>query len=255
MIRSTILVAILAILAGCGDSPPPDPVASVPVVASDPTPERPPAAPGLKNLDAAIAEAGREPAPTPDGGTFPFPDDAGGKALAKSLAPAALPPLPAAGPGGPRPRGLPSLTDPTAPLPTATPTPPRWPLPAGKPVRPVPLPDRVPADLGKKVPDLPPRGDLPVGPLTRTEGPDMSRPADLPILSSKPVPDRAPLTDPTGEFTAQSVISLVLPLRTGSTLFIPINLPDPFEHAADARPRTPVVEDPNRVLGDVPRPK
>jgi hypothetical protein len=87
------------------------------------------------------------------------------------------------------------------------------------------------------------------------EGRDPSKPAELPLLSSKPVPDRASLADPTVEFTARSVISIVLPLRADPAGFVRINLPDPFEHAAAAKPRTTVPEDPNRSLGSPPPPK
>jgi hypothetical protein len=45
------------------------------------------------------------------------------------------------------------------------------------------------------------------------------------------------------------VISAMLPLRIDPTGFIRINLPDPFENADAAKPRTPIVEDPNRALG------
>jgi hypothetical protein len=89
----------------------------------------------------------------------------------------------------------------------------------------------------------------------RRDGRDVSKPADLPILSNRPVPDRAPLTDPTLEFTARSVISVSLPLRSVQVGFLRIALPDPFEHAEAARPRTPVVENPNRSLGNPPPPR
>jgi len=74
-------------------------------------------------------------------------------------------------------------------------------------------------------------------------------------LSSRPAADRAPLSDPTVEFTARSVVSSSLPLRTLPVGFLRIPLPDPFEHADAARPRTPVVEDPNRALGSPPPPR
>jgi hypothetical protein len=113
----------------------------------------------------------------------------------------------------------------------------------------------VPPDLGGLVPDVPPRADFQAGPGLRVEGRDPSQPAELPILSGKPVPDRAPLADPTVEFTARSVISALLPLRVDPAGFVRINLPDPFEHAAAATPRTTVMEDPNRSLGSSPPPK
>jgi hypothetical protein len=227
-------------------------VAVAPVTAEEQAPETPKAPGGLKPIDLNL---GKSEAPG-DGGTFPFPNDAGGKALAKSLAPASPKPMPAGSPTVRKERQLPPFLE--SPSPTGadvTGSLPRLPIAAAKVVRPSPLPDRVPSDLGGIVPQLPPRSDFPTGPLTRQESRDLSKPAELPILSTRPVPDRAPLADPTVEFTAQSVISQTLPLRTGPTGFIRINLPDPFEHADAARPRTPVVENPNRSLPSVPPPK
>jgi hypothetical protein len=240
------MIAAAVGLTSCGRSP--SPPATVVVV--DPSDSMKVADPG--------EVAKNDPAPLTDGGSFPFPDDAGGKALAKTLAPAAPAPapMPAAVPAAPRKRRLPAYLDlPTPPLPDAASSPPRLALPPTRQVRPIPLPDRVPLDLGGVVPDLPGRPDLPIGSLTRTESRDVSRPADLPVLSPKPVPDRAPLADPTAEFTAASVISPTLPLRTEPAGFIRINLPDPFENADSAKVRTPVVEDPNRVLASPPPPR
>jgi hypothetical protein len=187
--------------------------------------------------------------PVPAAGSFAFPDDAGGKALAKALPPAAPAPMPAAVPTSPRERTLPAYLDaPTPPPPVAASSPPRLALASLTPARPVPLPDRVPPDLGGGIPDLPPRPEVPTGSLTRTAGRDVSEPAELPPLSPKPVADRASLADPTAEFTAASAVSPTLPLRIEPTGFVRINLPDPFENAGSAKVRTPVPEDPNRVL-------
>lgn len=191
-----------------------------------------------------------------EGGTFPFPDDLGGKALAKTLTPVVPSSISAAPPAVPRGRKLPAFLDaPTPPLPDAANSPPRLGLAPIKEARPVPLSDRVPLDLGGVMPDLPTRAEITSGPLTRTEGRDVSKPADLPILSVKPIGDRASLADPTAEFTAGSVISPSLPLRTTPADFVRINLPDPFENIEAAKVRTPVAENPNRVLGNPPPPR
>jgi len=143
---------------------------------------------------------------------------------------------------------------PTAPLVGAGNLP-RLPLSAAREVRPVALAERVPPGLGSGYPRLPERSELPTGSLVKQEGRDVSKPTELPILSNRPVPDRAPLTDPTLEFTARSVISPNLPLRSVQVGFLRIPLPDPFENSDAARPRTPVVEDPNRSLGNPPPPR
>lgn len=229
-------IAAVVGLTSCGRSPAP-PATIVIDEPSDSMKVAEPVQPAAKND------------PPADGGTFAFPDDAGGKALAKTLPPSAAAPMPASVPVTPRERRLPAFLEaPTPPLPAAASSPPRLALAPLTPSRPVPLPDRVPLDLGGVIPDLPARREVPTGPLTRTEGRDMSKPAELPPLSPKPVADRASLADPTGEFTAASVVSPTLPLRTVPTGFVRINLPDPFENADSAKVRTPVVEDPNRVL-------
>jgi hypothetical protein len=235
--RFKFLVAAAAIgLASCGQSPAPPAVTVAPALVEP-------------KADLADPVAKNDSAPVPDGGTFRFPDDAGGKALTKMLTPAAPPPMPAAVPAAPRQRKLPAFLDtPTPPPPDAASSPPRLALPPIKDVRPVPLPEQVPTNLGSAIPDLPARPEIATGSLTRIPARDLSRPAELPILSPKPVADRAPLTDPTAEFTAASVISPSLPLRTEPAGFVRINLPDPFENAAAGKVRTPVVENPNRVL-------
>jgi hypothetical protein len=239
-------------VAGCHQSSPPA-VAVAPATVEEQSQETPKAPGGLKPLDLNL---GKSEAPIPDGGMFPFPDDAGGKALAKSLAPATPKPMPVGSPAARKERQLPPFLESPSPTgPDTTGRLPRLPNAAAKDVRPSPLPDRVPPDLGGLGPKLAPRSDFPTGPLARQESRDVSRPADLPILSSRPVPDRAPLADPTIEFTARSVISQTLPLRTLPTGFIRMNIPDPYEHAEAAKPRTPVVENPNRSLPSLPPPK
>ncbi|HKB04093.1 MAG TPA: hypothetical protein VKD90_17860 [Gemmataceae bacterium] len=235
-------------VAGCGQSPAP------PAVVAGPAESAAVPQPG-QQVDEPVQEPGPAKADAvPDGGSFPFPDDAGGKALAKTLTPTA-PLSPRVAPAGPRERTPPDFLTAPAPAPVIPGPPPRLVVAARKEVRPTPLPERAPTDLGGPFPQLPPRAELPIGPGVRVPGRDPSIPPELPALSTKPVPDRAPLADPTTEFTARSVISVVLPLRLDPAVFVRINLPDPFEHAAAAKPRTPVAEDPNRSLGSAPPPR
>jgi hypothetical protein len=225
-------------------------------VVAGPVPE-PVAGPAPKDEPAPP----KKPAPAPaekvaDGGSFAFPDDRGGKLLAQALPPPAPPLRTPAALAVPTPRQLPdflgALSVPPIDSGRAVP---RLPLPPAKAMAPTPLPDRVPADFTRERPLLPERGEFATGPLTKEPGPDTSKPADLPLLSAKPVPDRASLADPTAEFTARSVISPTLPLRTEMAGFVRFNLPDPFEHSEAARPRLVVPEDPNRALGTVPPPR
>jgi hypothetical protein len=239
---------VAAAIAGCGRSPAPHAVVAGPVEAAEVTQAE-------QKTNEPVKEPGRATADAiPDGGSFPFPDDSGGKALAKTLTPAAPAPPPVA-PAGPRERTPPGfLTNPSS-TPVILAPPPRLAVAAPREVRPTPLPERAPAELGGHFSQLPPRAELPIGPGVRVPGRDPSIPPELPPLTTKPVPDRAPLADPTTEFTARSVISVVLPLRLDPAVFVRINLPDPFEHAPAARPRTPVVEEPNRSVGSPPPPR
>lgn len=233
-------------MAGCNQSPPPA-AAVAPVAVAE---EK--AAPVTKDLPPAERKTER----IADGGTFSFPDDAGGKALTKLVTPPVPAPMPSTVPVVPKERRLPAFLDAPAPLTfDATSAPPRLPLPDAKPARPTALPDRVPSDLGGLLPQLPPRGEFATGPLTRSDARNVSVLPELPPLSPRPVADRGPLTDPTIDFTARSVINPNLPLRTEPTGFVRINLPDPFEHVEAAKPRTPVAESPNRSLPNLPPPK
>src|SRR5262245_20640759 len=241
-----MLVGIATVMVGCSRSADQPPAEKV-VVFEGPSDSMKVDDPPAGNGDSA---------PPAERMQFPFPDDSGGKALAKTLAPVAPPPMPAAAPAASRERRLAPIHE--VPLPTrpaAVDSAPRLPIAAGKEMRPVPLPERVPQTLGGMIPDLPARSELPAGIIVRQQGPDISKPADLPILSARPIADRAPLADPTLDFTAQSVVSPSLPLRTTPAGFIRVTVPDPFEHADAAKPRTPVVEDPNRSLGNPPPPR
>lgn len=244
-----IPILLLVLAAGCGRAPAP------PAVVAGPAPE-----PVAEQVEPATQE---KPAPAPapaekvaDGGSFAFPDDGGGKLLAKTLPPTVPPLRSSFALAGPTPRRLPAFLDtPSVPSADAVVAVPRLPLPAAKEVRPTPLPDRVPTHFTPDRPTLPERGEFATGPLTKDAGPDVARPADVPVLSAKPVADRASLADPTTEFTARSVISPTLPLRTDPVGFLRFNLPDPFEHSEAARPRLVVPENPNRALGTIPPPR
>jgi hypothetical protein len=252
MTRHTAGALVLVVTLGCGKSePPPVPVVSVRVPGADvkATP-----LPGPKTEKEAAAPA--EKPVVADGGSFAFPADAGGKLLEKTLPPKSPAVLAEPVPAAPKPRKLPAFLDASAVPPAdATPAPPRLPMPGSKPAKPTALPDRVPGDFALNWPMLPERGEFATGPLTRQAGPDPAKPAELPVLSAKPVPDRASLADPTTEFTARSVISPTLPLRTEPAGFLKFNLPDPFENSAAARPQLVVPENPNRALGTIPPPR
>ena len=116
-------------LTSCNQSPAPPAVVAGPAIVAQDKPEPAAVEPAAKNDSI------------PDGGTFQFPDDTGGKALAKTLTPAIPPAMPAAAPAAPKERKLPAFLDaPTPPLPDAANSPPRLGLAPIKEARPVPLP-------------------------------------------------------------------------------------------------------------------
>ena len=248
-----LLFLSLTVAVGCGKSDPP----ATAVVAA-PAAEAVSAHPREIEFQEAEKPAPAEKPAAPviaDGGSFAFADDGGGKLLAKTLPPASPPTLTDPTPAAPKPRTLPGFLDaPSVPTDDPGPTVPRLPLPGSKTARPTALPDRVPTDLAPDRPSLPDRGDFATGPLTKQAGPDPAAPAEVPVLSAKPVPDRASLADPTTDFTARSVVSPTLPLRVQPAGFLKFNLPDPFEHSAAARPPV-AAEDPNRALGTIPPPR
>src|SRR5262249_35143701 len=137
------------------------------------------------------------------------------------------------------------IEQPEMPLPAATPEVPRVPVAsAATPVRPPPVPDE-PALTGNAHPPVPPqRPRLPGGALVRVPGPDLNRPVPLPILAPAQ-PDRAPLTDPSGEASLAAALAQPIPLRTTPAPFVRLNLPDPFENHHAVRLASPPEEDPN----------
>jgi hypothetical protein len=217
------------------------------VVAGEPAPAE---------ASKTAAEAKGEAAPKAiDGGTYRFPDDDAGKILARVLPPQPPAPLAPPPPAGPLERSLPGfIVDPALPSPVNALTPARAPQPPRVVPRPTALPERVPADLAQIEADKPERIELPVGALTRLETPDVKQPAALPVLA-RPSPDRASLEDPTTEFTAASIISDRLPLRTNAAPFVKVTVPDPFEYAGQVKIKVVVPEDPLTAIGNPPPPK
>lgn len=190
-----------------------------------------------------------------EGPAFRFPEDAGGKLLEKTLPPRS--PWKLSGPAatGALPRSVPVyIDDPRVPFASQPFTTPLLKVNSGTGPRPITLSERVPQDLAHAFPEVPTKLVMPEGGLTKVPTPDVRRPAELPILARQ-TPDRAPLTDPTTEFTNRSVIAETLPLRTTEAPFVKVNIPDPFENAETVRPRVPTPEDPAQSLGTPPTPR
>ena len=188
---------------------------------------------------AAQAEAAPAEEPPPPPATFEFADDTGGKILSRILPPSEPARMPADAKTGPlartRPTGLERPDVPTNPpvralpkLPPATRSSLRPHLPAEK----DPL-----AGIGNEV-AVPRRPELPESGLIRTPSRDVNLPIDLPI-QSRYTADRAPLDDPTAEFSLEKAISRPQPLRETPAPFVRINLPEPFENRASVKTALP----------------
>jgi hypothetical protein len=244
--RYLVIPALFAV--GCGKPPVSGGVTQGPSIAV--------ADQALEVKDAAQAKKETVAAPLAEGGVFQFTDDDGGKLLAKRLAPPAPAPI---GPPrvtlSPRDRQLPgSIANPEIPGALGSLAPPHLPLPSRIDFQPMPLPDRVPAEISQSVPSTPERIVFPVGSLAKNDTPDVKQPTALPILA-RPTPDRASLEDPTVEFTAQSIINNNLPLRSTTAPFVKVTLPDPFENVEAAKVKVALKDDPLTAVGNLPPPK
>ncbi|WP_020470680.1 hypothetical protein [Zavarzinella formosa] len=202
-------------------------------------------------------EAPKTPAePVEAAKSFAFPGDTGGKLLGDMLTPKAPATMPGRTVMSPRERVLPAFLDNASVLlPDAASNPQTLRLPNRREIQPMSLPEKVAPDFAPAVPSLPAMIVPEVGALHIQPMRDPTQPAELPILSNKPVPERASLADPTVEFTAQSVISLLLPLRETTVPFVKLTIPEPFEFAGQATLKVVPSEDPNRFLTPPPAPK
>ena len=253
MIRLSRLLLVAAFGCSNQDASPPAPV----VVADDKREADSPAAPPDVKPAAAKVEppvAPKTDPPAADASPVAFPADAAGKALAKILPPAPPARLTFDRTSGPAERKLPASLSPDYPLPDAPAVGVRRPLPARQGMGPSPAPERVPEGLAPLVPALPEAVVLPTGSSPRVSAPDSVGPAPLAPMARQH-PDRAPLGDPSAEFTIGSVINPTPPVRGEPAPFAKAAVPDPFENAPAVKDRTPAQEDPNKALGTVPPPK
>jgi hypothetical protein len=78
----------------------------------------------------------------------------------------------------------------------------------------------------------------PAGPKVRLPSVDVEQPIPLPILA-QPHKDRASLADPTLEASVAAALGALTLHRAAPVPFVPINLPDPFEHSEAVRLRYP----------------
>lgn len=164
-----------------------------------------------------------EPAPL-------FPEDAGGRLLAKLLPPREPDGLGSPHPGNLRPVAASiRMNPPDLPLPPSQSAMPRLPAPA----RTSPLRPRLVLEesLGgwTEMLVLPQQQSLPDAGRVRISSEDVKQPIPLPILT-QPVPDHASLEDPTADASTAAALAAPLPMRTSPAPFLKLSLPDPYEH-------------------------
>ncbi|MBI2808976.1 MAG: hypothetical protein HYX68_28670 [Planctomycetes bacterium] len=128
-----------------------------------------------------------------------------------------------------------------APLKPYAGLPARLPILPRKVVTPPPLRAGVPLAGFRDDTPLPAIIELPTQPLLRLPSRDASAPAPLPILA-QPKADRASLGDPSFEASVAVALKDLSPSRDEPVPFLPLNLPDPFEHLRYGQLRNPPEE-------------
>lgn len=223
MTRSAPL-ALLAFAAGCGgptDSP------------AGPVADGPPVVTVAVAVPIVTPVAAENPVKPPVPPVSASPDDLGGKAVGRALTPS-LPPAPGAPvTAKPKPRStdidrgevpLPKVTASAAPLPPRPTTVPRLSPPP------------------ENVPELARGGEvvrLPDSPGVRSPSPALPGATDVPP-TGRPLPDRAPLTDPTADLADLRVVRTPLPTPDVRPWFAKFATPDPFEFAAQLKGKLPL---------------
>jgi hypothetical protein len=105
---------------------------------------------------------------------------------------------------------------------------PRLPASKGRPLRPRLTLEESLDDVAALV-ALPQSLSLPAGERVRAPSPDVNQPLPLPVLA-RPVSDRAPVEDVTGEASAAAALAATMPQRTTPAPFLKLSVPDPYEH-------------------------
>lgn len=221
------------LVAGCGsqaDTPVPAPVQVVSV--TPPAPVAPPVVPPPVAVTQPVV--------------FALPDDLGGKAVSRAIEPT-VPPLPV-----PPPTAKPKVRISDAdrgelPMPpsgvTAVPLPPK----AVAPVKLSPPMESVPNALGAGAS----AADVRLAEGAGVRSPKVVNPGatDVP-LSGRPLPDRAPLADPTADISGGQVVKTPLTVPDVRPWFARFAVPDPFELAEHLKGKLPL----DGELGTAPAP-
>lgn len=242
MLRPILFAIVFAAIGCVRPSSEPDRGEAVVVAAPSaepviPVPEKSPSV-------AVQPEAAKPVEPPP---TFRYPPDLGGQALPRVVTPVG-PPLPATSRLGQAQlvRTPPAnVVDPQPPLGTAfKPSPVMLPRPAG--LKPAAPPEKVPLDVGNRAEAVPAKPVLPEAPGVAAKGSDVNEPPKLPP-QGRPQPDRASLDDPTADLGNAAIAGQSKTPLLAPSPFVKFGLPDPFELAAQVKPRVPPAAEPGQL--------
>jgi hypothetical protein len=242
MIRRSILVTLLAAL-GCSRPSEPSPDGAVEV--ASPAAENGAGPPTVgTSLPVSQPEVKKPDVPPP---TFAYPPDLGGQALPRVVTPAG-PPLPPTERLGQKPtvRNPPARVLNPDPATSKVYVPATVLLPRPTGLKPTAPAEKVPADLGAGAEAVPAKPVLPEGQGVTQKGPDVNDPPKLPPLG-RPLPDRAPLDDPTADAGNAAIAGQSKTPVLGPSPFVKFGLPDPFELAAQVKPRVPSAAEPGAL--------
>jgi hypothetical protein len=112
-----------------------------------------------------------------------------------------------------------------------------------KEVKPGAAPEGTPLASYRELPKAPKEVELPTQPLIRLPSLDGQTPLPIPILA-QPHQDRASLGDPALQASLDAALKRFTPARDRPVPFVPLNLPDPFEHIRAGQLRNPPEENP-----------
>jgi len=202
--------------------------------------QAPPAPPVAQNIPVvenkvSVPSAGVK---SPEGGSFAFPGDKGGKLLGDLLQPEDKSVNFFDSRPGPAPLGGKAVVGrPGVPAPAH-----RAETPHQAP-QPQPVPEEAPLEQYWAEAPMPETLPMAADGLLHWPSADINDPAPLPLLAQAQA-DRAPLTDPTTSASAAAALAATMPLRVTPAQFLCLILPDPFKHQQEVRLRNPVEEDP-----------
>jgi hypothetical protein len=129
----------------------------------------------------------------------------------------------------------------------------RLPNPPPKDVKPGAAPEGAPLVAFQDKTKVPKQPELPTKPLIRLPSLDVHTPLPIPILA-QPVKDRAPLGEPGFEASLDAALKRWTPTRDRPVPFVPLNLPDPFEHMRYGQLRNAPPENPMPPVIPLTRP-